>query len=299
MTVVAQIPESTTLLSGRPERRGNLVLRVDDAAGARVLKVYRGRRGLLRDALTSFSGQVFEGKRPVDPAARCDTERRSLELWAREGFSAPRLLAGPPPEWTDAPTLWLEFTPGRRLSDVLQDPSVSMARKACLVRALARETRARHRRALELREPLLLPEHPTMKHVLVQQDGRLVTVDFEGGYGVRYPVLFAIAQELAGLLRSIPPIETRAGLGDRFLDAYGDDDLLEAACAAYFSLNPARVLRRLSDRFRRRRSKSATMAAAWRRVSEHVPSGCTQALPCRDRSPRECSQRWSQECSQH
>jgi len=259
-----------------------LILRVDDAEGPRVLKVYRGRRGALKDALTSFSGQVFENKRAVDPAARRDTERRSLELWNREGFSAPRLLAGPAPEWVSEPSLWLEFTPGQRLSDVLQDQSIPLARKARLVRALAQETHARHVRALELREPLLLPEHPTMKHVLVQRDERLVTIDFEGGYGRSYPVLFAIAQELAGLLRSIPPIETRAGLGDRFLDAYGDEALLESACAAYFSLNPARALRRFSDRFRRRRSKSATMAEVWRRVTEQVPYGSSLALPSLD-----------------
>ena len=282
MKVVEQAPANTQLLSGRPRRRGNYVLRVDGLEGPRVLKVYRGRRGALKDALTSFSGQVFEGKRAVDPAARRETERRSLLLWEREGFSAPRLLEGEAPAWLQEPSLWLEFTPGQRLSEVLEDPAVSPARKARLVRALARETQARHRRALELREPLLLPEHPTTKHVLVQEDDRLVTIDFEGGYGAHYPVVFAIAQDLAGLLRSIPLNETRAGLGDRFLDAYGDDELLEAACAAYFSLNPARVLRRLSDRFRRRRSKSATMEEVWRRVTKQVPFGSNLALPRSD-----------------
>lgn len=281
MKAFESLPPNAIVLSGRPEGRGNFLLRVEGEV-PRVLKVYRGRRGLLKDALTSFSGQVFEGKRPVDPAARRETERRSLQIWAREGFSAPRLLDEAPPAWIDAPSLWLEFTPGRRLSDVLQDSAVPMGRKARLVRAMARETYARHRRALELNEPLLLPEHPTTKHVLVQQDERLVTIDFEGGYGASYCVLFALAQELAGLLRSIPPIETRAGLGDRFLDAYGDEDLLRSACEAYFSLQPARALRRLSDRVRRRRSKSATMAEVWRRVTEHVPFGSTLALPSLD-----------------
>ncbi|HBP17966.1 MAG TPA: hypothetical protein DEA08_09250 [Planctomycetes bacterium] len=281
MTAVERFPPNASLLSGRPDRRGNFIVRVE-AETPRVLKVYRGRRGALKDALTSFSGQVFEGKRPVDPAARRETERRSLEIWAREGFSVPRLFGEAPPEWVEGPSLWLELTPGPRLSDVLQDPGVSMARKVRLARALARETHARHRRALELNEPLLLPEHPTTKHVLVQADERLVTIDFEGGYDSGYPVLFALAQELAGVLRSIPPIETRAGLGDRFLDAYGDEDLLESACAAYFSMQPARALRRLSDRVRRRRSKSATMAEVWRRVTEHVPFGSSLALPTLD-----------------
>lgn len=256
---------------------------MDGAAdGPRVLKVYRGRRGALRDALSSFSGQVFEGKRAVDPAARRETERRSLQIWAREGFSVPALLEGPAPDWADGPVLWLEFTPGQRLSEVLQDQAVPMARKARLVRTLARETHARHVRALERQEPLLLPEHPTTKHVLVQQDERLVTIDFEGGYGPNYPVLFAVAQELAGVLRSIPPIETRAGLGDRFLDAYGDEPLLASACAAYFSWYPSRALRRLSDRVRRRRSKSATMAEVRRRVTQRVPYGSSLALPSVD-----------------
>ena len=106
--------------------------------------------------------------------------------------------------------------------------------------------------------------------------------------GVREKALWLLGDlarspgELAGVLRSIPPIETRAGLGDRFLDAYGDEDLLESACAAYFSMQPARALRRLSDRVRRRRSKSATMAEVWRRVTEHVPFGSSLALPTLD-----------------
>lgn len=254
------LPTDVQILSGSPEDSlGNLVVKVEGADGARVLKVYRTRRGPWRDSLSSFSARMFERRTGADPAARLATERRCLEVWTREGFNAPSLLDLPAPEWVSGGSLWIEHCPGPRLEHVLRVDDVAIERKRDLIVAFARDTHARHRRALELDEVLLLQEHPTLKHVLVQEDDRLVTIDFEASYLPGYSVRYAIAQELAGLLRSIPPIETRGGLADLFLDAYADDELLGEACREFFRLYPFRLLRRLSDGVRRARSKTSTL----------------------------------------
>lgn len=255
-----------TLLDTRlPEAdsaRGNLLKVREVDSQLRVQKIYRSRRGRFRETLAAISHRFFEGKRGVRPAQRWETERTALTLWRREGFDVPRLVAAPScADAVDGPCLWLEYLEGPRLFELLHDATVPGARKAELVRELASAQQQRHRRALELNEPLLLHEHPTTKHVLLV-DERLVTIDLEGGYRPGYPVLFGVAQELAGFVRSVwtgaaPCFEEPLPLA--YLEGYADPSLLADACRAWTTLGPWRWFRRSDQRRRGTRSKYSLM----------------------------------------
>ncbi len=228
-----------------------------------MLKLFLPRRPPWRSAFGGISHRAFEGKRGISPAARHETERVSLALWAQEGFDVPRLLEGARPEWAEpAPFLWLEYAPGRRLRDVLVDTSEPQAEREALARRLGAADGRRHRRALELNQPLLLHEHPTTKHVLLSGD-RLVTIDLENGYRAGYCVMSAITRELAGVLRSLqegapPPFDQ--GIPRAYLEGYGDRALLERAADLARSRTPGWLAWRLSDQLRRREhSKAAVM----------------------------------------
>lgn len=276
-------PPDLTLLSGDPESPlGNLVLRQEDPP--RILKVYRRRRSKARDLLSLFSGALLERKRPIDAPSRQATEKACLELWTAEGYRVPRVLEGPEPDWVQAPHLWMEDTPGQRLLFALAEPDIPRARKEAWLHKVAQETLARQRRALELSEPLLIPEHPTLKHVLVHRDDDLVTIDLENAFRPGYPLLYAIAYELASLLRSIPAVPETAGLPEVFLDALDDHDLIRAACRDYSRLTIVRTARRWSDRRRRDRSKTAALD----RLAAHVAASSgpsTSADTEREHSP--------------
>lgn len=258
-------PPDLTLLSGDlSSPLGNLVLRQHEPS--RVLKIYRLRRSKTRDLLSLFSGVFLERKRPIDAANRQAIEKASLELWTAEGFRVPRVLEGPSPDWVEAPHLWIEDTPGQRLLYALAEPEISRERKEGWLRQVASETLARQRRALELGEALLIPEHPTLKHVLVHSDEDLVTIDLENAFRSGYPLLYAIAYELASLLRSIPAVPEAAGLDQVFIEALDDHELIRAACRDYRRMTVVRTARRWSDRKRRGRSKTAALD----RIAAHV-----------------------------
>lgn len=263
------LPPEFTVLSGDPQSElGNLVLR--EEGQGRILKVYRMRRGKARDALSLFSGVFMERKRPVDALGRRRTEEDTIRLWEAEGFRVPCVLEGQPPEWLGGhPFLWIEDTPGPPLLWALADPEVPWARKEAWLRALGAATQRRERRALELREPLLIQEHPTLKHVLVHGEDDLVTIDLENGFRSGYSLLYAIAYELAGMVRSIPPVEGREEMERIFLEAMGDRELIVEACQSYYSWTPVRTARRWSDRLRRDRSKTAVVD----RLAEFAATG--------------------------
>jgi hypothetical protein len=209
---------------------GNITLVFRGEDPPRVLKIYRIRRSRFREALGGFAHRFIEGKCGVSPAVRCETERLAIALWAREGFAVVPRLDLPPPAEVRAPCNWLAFVAAPTLQDVLADPAIPAAAKAEQVRRLAAECARRHRRALELNEPLLLHERGHVGHVFAEGD-RLVFFDLENGFRAGYPPLRAIARELAGTARSIlraDPAHAELLLA-AFAAGYPDRDLLERA----------------------------------------------------------------------
>lgn len=237
-----------------------------DRAQPALLKVYRPRRrgAALRETLRSIGHQLFEGKRGTAPRDRQRTESVVLRLWSAHGFDVPAVIERPiPPEVRD-PALWLEWCPGRTLDAALSADACDLAAARDLAERLAREQARRHQKALELSEPLLAMEHPSIVHVLAS-GGRLVTIDFENAYRRGFRAAEAVARELAGTLRSfIRRLPDRGeALFDAYVAAYPHRDLLRAAAES--TLRGGGIpgaLRRFRDR-RRENRPSKVEVMAW------------------------------------
>ncbi|MCW5551565.1 MAG: hypothetical protein KIS67_05285 [Verrucomicrobiae bacterium] len=182
-----------------------------------VLKVYRPRRSRVREGLKHFSERVLEGKRGATAAIRCATEKLNLVLWEREGFEVIPHFARPLPAGIAMPALWLGYCEAPLLSEALTDARRPMEAKLALVEALGGSLSRRHRRAMELKEPLLVHEHGQIKHFFVVGD-RLVAFDLEHGFKPGYPVIKAVARELAGIATSLA--RANQGAPDAFLRAF-------------------------------------------------------------------------------
>ncbi len=184
------------------KNRGNILLLVGEGKEAKVLKLYRERQSWNRQLLSGFSHWLFERKRGVSPQARYQTELETLEMWKRNGFDVFHRLALPLPEHFAPPGLWLEYCPGRTLSSIIKDSAVGFEEKQELLQRLGQKLGQRHLRAMELAEPLLIQEHATINHLLIYGE-RMITFDFEGGFLQGFPMMEALAQEIAGYLRSL------------------------------------------------------------------------------------------------
>jgi hypothetical protein len=212
-------------------RRGcgrHRVLRIEHRGEPAVLKLYGLKRSRLGTVLRQFGSRVILGKSSITAAGRRETERETLELWKREGFDVPALRDLVLPEAAGTPQLAMEFVPGPTMAQALSGRDLDLERKRELVTAFADVWSRRHARALELREPRLIFEHPTFDHVIVS-DGRLVHFDFEivivRGWGLED----LVGREITGFLRSL---SKSAGadfphLLDALAGAYGDRSRLE------------------------------------------------------------------------
>jgi hypothetical protein len=182
-----------------------------------VLKVYRPRRSRWNEFWKDISERVFEGKRGATAAIRCATERLILDLWAREGFDVIRRVERPLPGGGRMPALWLAYCQAPVLSELLANPDGPLEGKLRWVELLGQSLSRRHSRAAELHEPLLVHEHGQIKHFFAQGT-RLVAFDMEHGYRPGYPVVRAVARELAGIACSLARADDRAG--DQYLRVF-------------------------------------------------------------------------------
>jgi tRNA A-37 threonylcarbamoyl transferase component Bud32 len=246
-------PHAELLQAGGRNQTGNILYLFHDAPGPRVLKLYRTRRSALREFLKDCSSRRLEGKRGATARARAETEQKCLALWNAEGFAAPRVLDLPLPAGVAPPALWMEFCPGVILADALAEPNRGLSEKQDLLRRVGADFAGRHRRALALREPLLIQEHATTRHLIVQPE-RLVTFDLENGFRPGFPLREALVQELAGFLR---PLIRQAGdsadlLLNAFVAGYAERDRLrELTAYAVKGRGWSRRLKRWHDQRRR------------------------------------------------
>jgi hypothetical protein len=147
----------------------------------------------------------------------------------------------------------MEYCSGPTLHEVLLDESVPGGLKGRLITRAAADISRRHRRAEELKDPRLIQEHATTKHLIVQEQ-RLITFDLENTFSRDIPLREAMAQELSGFLR---PLLRRAGprSGEflaAFVAGYEDKDRLRAiAQHAVHDRGLSRRLKRWHDRRRR------------------------------------------------
>ena len=158
----------------------------------------------------------------------CRTERAVLDLWHREGFDVPQLLSPDFLARLSQPCLAMEWVPGKTLAVVLKSPEVGLGHKQELVEKCARTMGSRHARALALQDCRLIPEHPTLQHILVSDD-RLVHFDFETVFTAKVPPECAVRYELGRQLASLAKQskEDFPLLGRAFVAVYPDRDRLK------------------------------------------------------------------------
>lgn len=250
---------------GRDPGSGNrlLLYRIDGRPA--LLKVYRRRRAAWREPVKRFSYRVFEGRRGVTARQRRDLERESLRLWREHGFDVPALLPHPlPPELAGALALWLEYCPGPLLASLLADRERPLRERSAAAERFGRELARRQHLALELGERRLVVSHASAKHVLVHGE-RQVSFDLETGYAPDFPLESALAEELAGCLRSVlrAAPEDRDALGHAFVRGYGADARLRQLAGQGLAGGGLRgFLKRRSDA-RRRPALSEADALRW------------------------------------
>jgi len=215
------------LAVSRPQGLGNILLLVGEGDDTKVLKLYRERRSRTKEIFSAFSHRIFERKRGATAKARWETERLSLDTWERHGFDVFKRLDLPLPARFDPPGVWFEYCPGQPLASLIKDPAVDLEKKLSLMHRLGEALSRRHRLAHDLSDVLLVQDHATLDHVFVSGD-RLITYDFEGGFLPDFPIMEALAQEVAVYLRSL---SKRSGEHfDRMLrvllEGYGETTLL-------------------------------------------------------------------------
>ena len=208
---------------------GNILLVYGEGAEAKVLKLYRERRGRTKEILSGFSHRMFERKRGTRAKVRYRTECLTLDLWKHHGLDVFARFDLPLPARFAPPALWLEYCEGETLGKLVENHDIALAQKREWLRQLGEQVCRRHQLALEHNEPLLAQERGTLNHVFVSGE-RLIFFDFEGGFLAGFPILEALAQETAGLVRSI---SRRAGdtelfeeLVAAFVEGYEDSALL-------------------------------------------------------------------------
>ena len=220
--------EDTELLTVSERGSGrHRVLRVSHRGQPLVVKCYGLKRGLFRTIMRHIGSRCIVGKSSIMPWDRRRTESRTIALWRREGFDAPAVLPLELPRTQRA--LVLEWIPGPTLYVLLADPGLALPKKRELVRTFAQELHRRHARALELNEPGLIYEHPSLQHVIIRGE-RMVNIDFEIVFTWKKNLSRLVLRELAGFIHSLVRCalpEERETLVREFVDTYPDRSRLE------------------------------------------------------------------------
>jgi len=179
------------------------VLRVQYEGNPIVLKCYGLKVTRLSAVLRQHGVRLLIGKSAYTAKRRCKTEREVLALWRREGFDVPELLAPAFLSKISQPCLAMAWIPGQTLAAVFRGNETPLERKQELLARFAQEMYKRHERALALREPRLMYEHPTFTHIIASGD-RLVHYDFEITFTHKNNIDRLIRHEIAGFFSSLP-----------------------------------------------------------------------------------------------
>ncbi len=255
----ARLDEELTFIDPpRQDGLGNAVVIVGEGSDERVLKVYRPKMSAIGSLFANTITCRLQCRRKMDPLTRARTETVCIELWQKHGFDVFSIVEGVALN-LDSPTLWLEYCPGRLLSDVLSDPELAVRDKENLVARVGSESARRHQLAIRTSNILLVHFNSSVKHIMHHGD-RLTTFDFEGGYVDGLGIEGALSLELGSFLRSLERFSgSFAGKAtDAYREGYADPDLLgRIANRGIRGLQPYLLGKRFGDSLRPR-SKSKT-----------------------------------------
>jgi hypothetical protein len=154
------------------------VLHLKNRHGEFVLKHFGAKQGRMRTLVRQFGSLFLVGKSSIAPGDRKQVEEDTLALWRQEGFHVPGPPAFPVEGLDPDLDLALEFVKGEPLNVFLMRKDRTDEEILSIVRLLAEDLARRHARALELAEPRLLLERPTLEHFILSGD-RIVNLDLE------------------------------------------------------------------------------------------------------------------------
>ena len=181
-----------------------------------VLKVFGPKCGVWRQLMIRVENGLT-GRSAPDPVSRYRTEKRALDIWRQNGFDVFRTPENVPPLDIPVPYLAFEYVGGPTLKNYFRDVHVDFDAKLALLKRFIPLWGHRHSVAEQQANRHLIQEHASFKHVLLADDGRLVTFDFEEIFTERHPLAFLIGREIAGYLRSLYRVTAPADF-DRCLD---------------------------------------------------------------------------------
>ena len=254
-----------------------------------VLKCYGLKRTRLKVLFRQLGSLFLVGKSSITAKARHDTELDVLSLWKREGFDVPEVypLKKPP---QDIPyCIAMEYIPSPTVAELLQDNQKSLSFKKEAIARYARVWGKRHARALELGEPRLLQENPTLSHVFVSRD-RLVHFDFEIVFTRKKDLKRLVRREIVGILRSMSKAsgDSFSPLLDTLLEAYPDLSYFRETAWELFRYGTVPVMgwTAIFHRFTRRKKRYTKRLNFTKTLARALKSRCDL---CRGRSGSVCS----------
>jgi len=238
----------------RSRRGGDLqgIYLIEGIEGRIVLKVFGPKCGALRQ-LTARIDHGLTGRSAPDPMSRFRTEKRALEIWQRNGFDVFCVPENMPRLNIPAPYLAFEYVGGPTLKNYFRDVDTGLDAKLAVLKRFVPQWGRRHLAARQQSNRFLVQEHASFKHVLLGDDGRLVTFDFEEVFTRRHPLPFLIGREIAGYLRSLYRVAKPSDF-ERYLDVilqrYRPLEFLSYP-HRYFFRHPNLLLRRFHALMRR------------------------------------------------
>jgi hypothetical protein len=175
-----------------------------------VVKCYGRKRSHWGEVLNAISNYL-SGRSSSRPLGRFNTEKKVLQTWHEYGFDVFKQPKDLESITVNKPHLLFEYVKGQTLLSYFADPLISKEYKIDKLKQFIPEWGRRHYLAMESGNRLLIQEHPSFKHVYINDFGRFIYFDFETVYTTRHSLPSLIGREIAGYIRSlykvIPPDE--------------------------------------------------------------------------------------------
>jgi len=254
-----------------------------------VLKCYGLKRGQLKVLFRQLGSLFLVRKSSITAKARHDTELDVLAFWKQEGFDVPEVYPLPKLPQDISNCIAMEYIPSPTVAKVLQDDQKSLVLKKEVIARYARVWGKRHARALELGEPRLLQENPTLSHVFVSRD-RLVHFDFEIVFTRKKDLERLVRREIVGILRSMSKAsgDSFSPLLDTLLEAYPDLSYFRQTAWELFRYGTVPVMgwTAIFHRITRGKKRYSKRMNFTKTLGRALKSRCDL---CRDRSGSVCS----------
>jgi hypothetical protein len=250
------------------------VFLVEDASDNKyIVKCYGRKRSKWREILGTLANYLA-GKSSLRPLDRFETEKKVMKTWHDHGFHVFKQSEVEDFIGIKEPHLVLEYVRGQTLLSFFADPHVGKDEKTAMLRRFIPEWGRRHHLAMKSGNRLLIQEHPSFKHVFVNDTGQFFAFDFETVYQAPHRLASLIGREIAGYVRSLYKVtapEEFSGFLDIIIQEYPHREYLLYPFRFFFR-HPNPIMRMLYslDRRRPRHQKRHSKYPVARMLGEHL-----------------------------